>query len=234
MKFNGLLLAVSLVAGTVFPARANYTVTFPPGITPFSYQNSTAPPALTSDSLAVVFAGANTLGQLDGTLVYVPNYNSAGGPPTGFTIVTMDSTFPTGWADVTDVRGVAPPIMKTGDGAYFLNNLGTPLTITFTGTSLASDLGLSVPLTPTPYWYLRGRQVSQTATTWNQLMQENPPVSPISVYFGAGPLASPQPWVNTAGFYVSTWDGVSQWVPPFPALQPGQAVWIGPPAIRDH
>ncbi len=59
------------------------------------------------------------------TLVQTPVI-SAGGTITGFSTVTVDSDFPTGFADATDSFGVAEPQIPVASGFFFVNNTGTP------------------------------------------------------------------------------------------------------------
>jgi hypothetical protein len=75
-----------------------------------------------------------------GGLSSVLNFNLAGGVPdytvvnipkivngvlTGFTGYTVDSSFPSGFADPTDNFGVPEPIIPVGSGFFFVNNSGS-------------------------------------------------------------------------------------------------------------
>jgi hypothetical protein len=68
----------------------------------------------------VLSAGPGT-GDLDGDYIYRPNIS--GGSVHGYTVVTIDSTQTTGFADATDTTAVAEPQIPVGSGFLFNNAL---------------------------------------------------------------------------------------------------------------
>jgi hypothetical protein len=67
----------------------------------------------------------NVSAGIDFTLVQIPLINSAGNI-TGFSTVTVDSSFPTGFGDATDSVGVPQPIIPVAQGFFYFNNTGSP------------------------------------------------------------------------------------------------------------
>lgn len=65
-------------------------------------------------------------GVSDYNVVAVPNI-SAAGRLTGFTSYTVDSSFPTGFADPSDSFGVAEPQIPVGKGFFFFNTSGATI-----------------------------------------------------------------------------------------------------------
>jgi hypothetical protein len=64
----------------------------------------------------------------------------------GYTVYTFDSGFPTGFGNATDTIGVPAPILSPGQGVFYVNNSGSPETVTFTGTPVCPPT--PVPLCP--------------------------------------------------------------------------------------
>ena len=202
-----LLLAGAILSGPGWGTHAlayQYTVNCPAGkYTPFALQvyNSTNSAPLTGgEDLNTVL---NT-GGADGCLVYIPVIST--GVFRGFTTYTVDSGMSTGWGNASDSAPVPPPKMHLGDGAFFNNQSGASLTLTFSGNVLSVE----PPVTVTAgTWYLRGRQVPATvscaspAASWQDLMQSSPPPFPESVLAGnIGP--SPSAGADTVYFWSGT------------------------------
>jgi hypothetical protein len=65
-------------------------------------------------------------GSLDGALINIPIINAAGNFA-GFHTVTIDSSFPTGFADAGDVNGVPEPQIPVATGFFLNNNTGNAI-----------------------------------------------------------------------------------------------------------
>ena len=222
-----LLLAGAMLSGPGWGTHAlayQYTVTCPGGYTAFAlqvYNSTNSAPLPSGEDLNTVLPNFNAGGALDGCYVYIPVISTGGFH--GFTTYMVDSTSSTGWDDAHGLA-VPPPKMHLGDGAFFNNNSGGPLTLTFSGNVLSNE----PPVTLAPdTWYLRGRQVPATvscaspAASWQDLMQSSPPPFPEIVLAGnIGPSPS-----GGADYF---WSGTA-WNPSSTGfcLAIGQPVWIG-------
>jgi hypothetical protein len=96
-------------------------------------------------------------GPYDGTTVYLWN-------GTGYTIVTLDSTQPTGVGDSADNNPVVAPVIKPGTLLYTYNNTGVNLTNTVVGTvhtdgaaTGANTIGTTTNLVATGYTFLSSK-----------------------------------------------------------------------------
>ena len=129
------------------------------GHTSFCSQTVTvAPPSSYTLTLPVGYSLiANQLNNAGGNAgnVLFPNNGSRDGDQlqfyngctnNGYTVYTFDSGFPTGFGNATDTIGVPAPILSPGQGVFYLNNSGSPETVTFTGTPVCPPT--PVPLCP--------------------------------------------------------------------------------------
>ena len=64
----------------------------------------------------------NSAGALDGTQLYIPNIVS--GNVNGYTTITFDSGFASGFGDASDLNQVSEPTIQVGAGFIFNNNAG--------------------------------------------------------------------------------------------------------------
>jgi hypothetical protein len=63
-------------------------------------------------------------GSLDGSAIYIPNIT--GGAVHGFTQITIDSGWSTGFGNAADTAQVAEPSIPVGSGFFFFNGTGSP------------------------------------------------------------------------------------------------------------
>src|SRR5438132_1571550 len=132
MKSKLIVLAILTCACAASKVLA-YTVTFPTGFSIFAYQVYSNPTAPHADPGNVVFQNANQNGEIDGCLVYKLITN-ASGCQVGFSNYIFDSTSPTGFSDAGGIP-VAGPSYTPGEGIIFNNQVGVPVTVSFTGSS---------------------------------------------------------------------------------------------------
>ena len=119
---------------TVVPP-SSYTLTLPVGYSLIANQLNNAG----GNAGNVLFPNN---GSRDGDLLQFYN----GCTNNGYTVYTFDSGFPTGFGNATDTIGVPAPILSPGQGVFYVNNSGSPETVTFTGTPVCPPT--PVPLCP--------------------------------------------------------------------------------------
>jgi hypothetical protein len=132
MKTKTLLIAAAALAAGIISSQAQ-TPVYSQNIV--GYVNQIYSPGYANVSNPLDNGVANTLtnlfpnpvGALDGTLVYTWN-------GVGYTIYTIDSSFPTGVADFGDSVGQVAPVIAPGELIYYFNNTGLAISNTVVGT----------------------------------------------------------------------------------------------------
>jgi hypothetical protein len=100
-------------------------------VTGFNFVSSKIPVAGGVSSIlgltnVITVVGGQPSGSLDGDLLYVPKIDSTG-HFLGYTIITIDSTKNTGFADFSDSVPVAEPVIPVGGGFIFDNTYNAPV-----------------------------------------------------------------------------------------------------------
>ncbi len=139
MRTKALLLgATALAAGLMTSHAQVYSANI------VGYVNVALPNGFSAVSVPLVNgagdAMTNTIpnsGQLDGANLYVYNGHK-------FTVLTFDSTMPTGFGDASDSTAAPTPVVDPGTTFYINNNTGVALTNTFVGTVDVATLPGSV------------------------------------------------------------------------------------------
>jgi|ERR1039458_6024553 hypothetical protein len=134
-----LLLAGAMLSGPGWGTHAlayQYTVNCPVGFSTIAlqvYNGTNSVPLAGGEDLNTVLTNLNT-GVADGCLLYT--FATHDGSAPRVTIFIVDSASPTGWDDANTGAPVPPPHMHVGDGAFFFNNSGASLPLTFSGNVL--------------------------------------------------------------------------------------------------
>ncbi len=142
VKRPGLPLAVLFLALLV-PGVSAGAVTFTIPASP-AYQ-LVANPLANGNTVADVFASL-PFGEIDGDLVMKPigcPISLNGFFPTGWEIITADSSSSTGWKDAFDVNEVPPFSVAPGEGFIFFNANAAAVTVTVSGTTSGGPSTLS-------------------------------------------------------------------------------------------
>lgn len=126
------------------------------------------------------------------------------------TIYTVDSTFPTGWANANDTIGVPPPTVPPGQGVIYVNESGGPETVVFTGYEDCSPQ--PSPLCPCGIPSLVGC-IYPGPGTYQNITGQPPQAGAEVIIF------------NGTSFNTNTYTG-SAWTLGTPVLNIGQAAYI--------
>jgi hypothetical protein len=167
MRTKSLLLAAAALAAGVLSSQAQtvYSANI------VGYVNSPLNTGYSAFDVPLDASGGNVLtnllpnpinpstqvGPYDGTTVYT--WNGA-----GYTIYTLDSSWPTGVGDAQDNQAVPAPTINTGELVYFNNNSGVNQTNTFVGTvhvdgaaAGTNTIGTTTNTLPTGYSFVSSK-----------------------------------------------------------------------------